>query len=210
METTAFSDEGGSPSLLLCLPPCVLRLTGNFYILSSWRSGVFSSCCLALDSSSSFPCPAFRAIAKSPISAPLLPCVLRLTNFYILSSWRSGVFSSCCLALDSSSSFPCPAFRAIAKSVHSGDLSTGTSNTKTADLVMEKAPRRHDTAQSKFKGGIQRQRGIYILQGTLFSLIDVFLAKQGSWQGSLETGLGENLNDNATLHSKQPLAFEYG
>ncbi|KAL6038353.1 hypothetical protein STEG23_029301 [Scotinomys teguina] len=59
------------PSLLLCLPPCVLRLTGNFYILSSWRSGVFSwtgvfsSCCLALDSSSSFPCPAFRAIAKS-------------------------------------------------------------------------------------------------------------------------------------------------
>ncbi|KAL6082217.1 hypothetical protein STEG23_008441, partial [Scotinomys teguina] len=38
---------------------------GNFYILSSWRSGVFSPCCLALDSSSSFPCPAFRAIAKS-------------------------------------------------------------------------------------------------------------------------------------------------
>ncbi|KAL6030259.1 hypothetical protein STEG23_027074, partial [Scotinomys teguina] len=28
-------------------------------------AGVFSSCCLALDSSSSFPCPAFRAIAKS-------------------------------------------------------------------------------------------------------------------------------------------------
>ncbi|KAL6032811.1 hypothetical protein STEG23_014752, partial [Scotinomys teguina] len=49
-----------SPSLLLYLPPRVLRLTGNFYILSSWRSGVFSSCCLALDSSSSFPCPAFR------------------------------------------------------------------------------------------------------------------------------------------------------
>ncbi|KAL6074597.1 hypothetical protein STEG23_028662, partial [Scotinomys teguina] len=48
---------------------------------------------LALDSSSSFPCPAFLAIAKS-----------------------TGVFSSCCLALDSSSSFPCPAFRAIAKS----------------------------------------------------------------------------------------------
>ncbi|KAL6052627.1 hypothetical protein STEG23_025819 [Scotinomys teguina] len=53
------------PSLLLCLPPCVLRLTGNFYILSSWRAGIFSSCCLALDSSSSFPCPTFRAIAKS-------------------------------------------------------------------------------------------------------------------------------------------------
>ncbi|KAL6083389.1 hypothetical protein STEG23_025908 [Scotinomys teguina] len=30
---------------------------------------------------------------------------------------RTGVFSSCCLALDSSSSFPCPAFLAIAKSV---------------------------------------------------------------------------------------------
>ncbi|KAL6091469.1 hypothetical protein STEG23_018304, partial [Scotinomys teguina] len=42
---------------------------GNFYILSSWRSGVFSSCCLALDSSSSFPCPAFRAITKSPIDS---------------------------------------------------------------------------------------------------------------------------------------------
>ncbi|KAL6043489.1 hypothetical protein STEG23_013961 [Scotinomys teguina] len=53
------------PSLLLYLPPHVLWLPGNFYILSSWRSGIFSSCCLALDSSSSFPCPAFRAIAKS-------------------------------------------------------------------------------------------------------------------------------------------------
>ncbi|KAL6094024.1 hypothetical protein STEG23_013273 [Scotinomys teguina] len=30
---------------------------------------------------------------------------------------KAGVFSSCCLALVSSSSFPCPAFRAIAKSV---------------------------------------------------------------------------------------------
>ncbi|KAL6033121.1 hypothetical protein STEG23_035694, partial [Scotinomys teguina] len=46
---------------------------GNFYILSSWRSGVFSSCCLALDSSSSFPCPAFRAIAKSIPQAPTIP-----------------------------------------------------------------------------------------------------------------------------------------
>ncbi|KAL6038304.1 hypothetical protein STEG23_030307, partial [Scotinomys teguina] len=53
------------PSLVLYLPPHVLWLPGNFYILSSWRSGVFSSCCLALDSSSSFPCLAFRAIAKS-------------------------------------------------------------------------------------------------------------------------------------------------
>ncbi|KAL6055795.1 hypothetical protein STEG23_028755 [Scotinomys teguina] len=34
-------------------------------VFSSSRTGVFSSCCLALDSSSSFPCPAFRAIAKS-------------------------------------------------------------------------------------------------------------------------------------------------
>ncbi|KAL6032508.1 hypothetical protein STEG23_020250 [Scotinomys teguina] len=54
-----------SPSLVLYLPPHVLWLPSNFYILSSWRSGVFSSCCLALDSSSSFSCPAFRAIAKS-------------------------------------------------------------------------------------------------------------------------------------------------
>ncbi|KAL6088897.1 hypothetical protein STEG23_029185 [Scotinomys teguina] len=38
----------------------------GFYIFTSWQSGLFSSCCLALDSSSSFPCPAFRAIAKSP------------------------------------------------------------------------------------------------------------------------------------------------
>ncbi|KAL6089177.1 hypothetical protein STEG23_024634, partial [Scotinomys teguina] len=58
---TVFSN----PSLVLYLPPHVLWLPGNFYILSSWLSGVFSSCCLALDSSSSFPCPAFRAIAKS-------------------------------------------------------------------------------------------------------------------------------------------------
>ncbi|KAL6031275.1 hypothetical protein STEG23_007926, partial [Scotinomys teguina] len=70
-------------------------------VFSSSRTGVFSSCCLALDSSSSFPCPAFRAIAKSA---------------GVFSSSRTGVFSSCCLALDSSSSFPCPAFRAIAKS----------------------------------------------------------------------------------------------
>ncbi|KAL6082249.1 hypothetical protein STEG23_025409, partial [Scotinomys teguina] len=53
------------PSLLLYLLPRVLRLTGDFYILSSWQAGFFSSCCLALDSSSSFPCPAFWAIAKS-------------------------------------------------------------------------------------------------------------------------------------------------
>ncbi|KAL6093027.1 hypothetical protein STEG23_031339, partial [Scotinomys teguina] len=36
-------------------------------VFSSSRTGVFSSCCLALDSSSSFPCPAFQAIAKSVI-----------------------------------------------------------------------------------------------------------------------------------------------
>ncbi|KAL6067175.1 hypothetical protein STEG23_016001 [Scotinomys teguina] len=34
-------------------------------LLFSSRTGLFSSCCLALDSSSSFPCPAFRAITKS-------------------------------------------------------------------------------------------------------------------------------------------------
>ncbi|KAL6073456.1 hypothetical protein STEG23_019273 [Scotinomys teguina] len=54
-----------SPSLLLCLPPCVLRLTGNFYILSSWRSGVFSPLAWLWATSSSSPCPAFLAIAKS-------------------------------------------------------------------------------------------------------------------------------------------------
>ncbi|KAL6049534.1 hypothetical protein STEG23_021073, partial [Scotinomys teguina] len=64
-KNSPFQNGTDSSSLLLCLPPCVLRLTGNFYILSSWRAGVFSSCCLALDSSSSFPCPAFRAITKS-------------------------------------------------------------------------------------------------------------------------------------------------
>ncbi|KAL6039932.1 hypothetical protein STEG23_004349 [Scotinomys teguina] len=37
----------------------------NAGVFSPSRTGVFSSCCLALDSSSSFPCPAFRAIAKS-------------------------------------------------------------------------------------------------------------------------------------------------
>ncbi|KAL6040650.1 hypothetical protein STEG23_002122, partial [Scotinomys teguina] len=63
-----YEEPKDSPSLLLYLPPCVLRLPGNFYILSSSRSGVFSSCCLALDSSSSFPCPAFQAIAKSALS----------------------------------------------------------------------------------------------------------------------------------------------
>ncbi|KAL6089091.1 hypothetical protein STEG23_029005 [Scotinomys teguina] len=38
---------------------------------SSSQTGVFSSCCLALDSSSSFPCPAFRAIAKSGEEDPI-------------------------------------------------------------------------------------------------------------------------------------------
>ncbi|KAL6085599.1 hypothetical protein STEG23_035264 [Scotinomys teguina] len=98
------------PSLLLCLPPCVLRLTGNFYILSSWRSGVFSSCCLALDSSSSFPCPAFRAIAKSPISAPLSAAMCSAASRVTSTSCLHGGLRllSSCLALDSSSSFPCP------------------------------------------------------------------------------------------------------
>ncbi|KAL6057593.1 hypothetical protein STEG23_016609, partial [Scotinomys teguina] len=41
------------------------RGKGKVEYSESRRSGVFSPCCLALDSSSSFPCPAFRAIAKS-------------------------------------------------------------------------------------------------------------------------------------------------
>ncbi|KAL6029919.1 hypothetical protein STEG23_038304 [Scotinomys teguina] len=44
-------------------------------VFSSWRTGVFSSCCLALDSSSSFPCPAFRAIAKSTCKGFIIECV---------------------------------------------------------------------------------------------------------------------------------------
>ncbi|KAL6081527.1 hypothetical protein STEG23_021703, partial [Scotinomys teguina] len=45
---------------------------------------VFSSCCLALDSSSSFPCPAFRAIAKSGTKPPLslLDELLLTTNSF--------------------------------------------------------------------------------------------------------------------------------
>ncbi|KAL6083818.1 hypothetical protein STEG23_022202 [Scotinomys teguina] len=58
-------------SLRLYLVP----LHGDLFhrrLASSPHRGLASSlsCCLALDSSSSFPCPAFRAIAKSPISAP--------------------------------------------------------------------------------------------------------------------------------------------
>ncbi|KAL6048252.1 hypothetical protein STEG23_002143 [Scotinomys teguina] len=48
-----------------------------------------------------------------PISAPLSAA----TCSYISSSFRAGVSSLCCLALDSSSSSPCPAFLDIAKSV---------------------------------------------------------------------------------------------
>ncbi|KAL6046111.1 hypothetical protein STEG23_023655, partial [Scotinomys teguina] len=43
--------------------------------------------------------------------------MVTLFHYMVTSSRQAGVFSSCCLALDSSSSFPCPAFRAIAKSV---------------------------------------------------------------------------------------------
>ncbi|KAL6081115.1 hypothetical protein STEG23_032806 [Scotinomys teguina] len=54
----------GSPSLVLYLPPCVLWLPVTS--TSCLHGGLASSaCCLALDSSSSFPCPAFRAITKS-------------------------------------------------------------------------------------------------------------------------------------------------
>ncbi|KAL6089636.1 hypothetical protein STEG23_027374 [Scotinomys teguina] len=56
--------------------------------------------------------------AMAPISAPpsaatcyaAYPVILHLL---FMAGWR---LLSCCLALDSSSSFPCPAFRAIAKS----------------------------------------------------------------------------------------------
>ncbi|KAL6091430.1 hypothetical protein STEG23_012594 [Scotinomys teguina] len=80
---------------------CTLSLAGVFSLL------------LALDSSSSFPCPAFRAIAKS-----------------------AGVFSLL-LALDSSSSFPCSAFRTIAKSLpveSDGHVLYGTPLTFTSDI----------------------------------------------------------------------------
>ncbi|KAL6083343.1 hypothetical protein STEG23_036913 [Scotinomys teguina] len=52
------------------------------WLLSSSRTGVFSSCCLALDSSSSFPCPAFRAIAKSDQD-----CSLKIREPDVLAPW---------------------------------------------------------------------------------------------------------------------------
>ncbi|KAL6037949.1 hypothetical protein STEG23_018648, partial [Scotinomys teguina] len=70
----ALEERGPSPSLLLYLLPRVPWLTGNFYILSSRWARVSSPCCLALDSSSSSPCPAFLAIAKS------VPFICRLTH----------------------------------------------------------------------------------------------------------------------------------
>ncbi|KAL6084158.1 hypothetical protein STEG23_038312, partial [Scotinomys teguina] len=76
------------PSLLLYLPPRVLRLTGNFYILSSWRAGIFFSCYLALDSSSSFPCPTFRAIAKSVVVFLSLNSYFGLPSHVVL-LWNS-------------------------------------------------------------------------------------------------------------------------
>ncbi|KAL6071093.1 hypothetical protein STEG23_029642, partial [Scotinomys teguina] len=42
---------------------------------------------------------------------------LYLISYIFSSSWRARISSPCCLALDSSSSSPCPAFLAIAKSV---------------------------------------------------------------------------------------------
>ncbi|KAL6084948.1 hypothetical protein STEG23_026956, partial [Scotinomys teguina] len=43
------------------------RVFNSYIFFSSWRAGFFPSCSLALDSSSSFPCPTFRDIAKSLI-----------------------------------------------------------------------------------------------------------------------------------------------
>ncbi|KAL6031316.1 hypothetical protein STEG23_017964, partial [Scotinomys teguina] len=79
------------------------------YILSSWRSGVFSFSCLALDSSSSFPCPAFRAIAKSALTQlhlveyvgeqtalliKMVPEDQRLAAAIVLIVWVSALASS--------------------------------------------------------------------------------------------------------------------
>ncbi|KAL6038774.1 hypothetical protein STEG23_032416 [Scotinomys teguina] len=65
------------PPLLAEAP--ALMMTGqdadlNSYIFfSSWRAGFFPSCCLVLDSSPSFPCPAFPVIAKSIFLTLLSP-----------------------------------------------------------------------------------------------------------------------------------------
>ncbi|KAL6038777.1 hypothetical protein STEG23_010300, partial [Scotinomys teguina] len=55
-----------------------------FYILSSWRADFFPSCCLDLDSSSSFPCPAFQAFAKSALEKIVLASTddCMLSKFY--------------------------------------------------------------------------------------------------------------------------------
>ncbi|KAL6081180.1 hypothetical protein STEG23_012152 [Scotinomys teguina] len=66
--------DSGNP-----LPHICLDKAGVFS--SSW-TGVFSSCCLALDSSSSFPCPAFGAIAKSDMQ-------VSTTKFMLLYAWYS-------------------------------------------------------------------------------------------------------------------------
>ncbi|KAL6039402.1 hypothetical protein STEG23_012976 [Scotinomys teguina] len=49
-------------------------------VFSSSRTGVFPSCCLVLDSSSSFPCPAFRAIAKSGASRSSYVCPIPISG----------------------------------------------------------------------------------------------------------------------------------
>ncbi|KAL6051668.1 hypothetical protein STEG23_011433 [Scotinomys teguina] len=64
-DAEAVGSLSSSPSLLLYLPPRVLRLISNVYTLSSWRADVFSSCSLNLAISSSSPCPAFLAINQS-------------------------------------------------------------------------------------------------------------------------------------------------
>ncbi|KAL6094154.1 hypothetical protein STEG23_022456 [Scotinomys teguina] len=55
--------------------------------------------------------------AKCSVASVTSTSCLHLVPLHGDSPRQAGVFSSCCLALDSSSSFPCPAFLAIAKSV---------------------------------------------------------------------------------------------
>ncbi|KAL6082470.1 hypothetical protein STEG23_037030, partial [Scotinomys teguina] len=64
----AFLERTNRNTVIYYLPIKIHADLSNAGVFSSSRTGVFSSCCLALDSSSSFPCPAFRAIAKSALS----------------------------------------------------------------------------------------------------------------------------------------------
>ncbi|KAL6030392.1 hypothetical protein STEG23_011858 [Scotinomys teguina] len=61
---------------------CGFPVTSTSSFMAGWR---LSSCCLALDSSSSFPCPTFRAIAKSEsfnLNTVKLHITKQLSNAY--------------------------------------------------------------------------------------------------------------------------------